>query len=360
MKTIKKLICLLLTAVFLLSAASCKKSEEVAVMTLGDSVITENMYSYWISSYKANFLTSYSDVSDTEEFWNSALTDGLTAEQFLSQLVLEYVQMDLVSMYLFDEFGLKITSEDKKAAESIVADMLEYAGGNKTVFNQALSAYGVNYKMLCDIYLQEFKSTYVYDYVFENNVLIVDDDVKQEYLEENYARVRHIFINNAYDTEKSAYDADGNFVMEPLSESAQAEKDQKIADAVAALENGTDFDTVYEEYSEEKAYKNGYYLSASTTGLPSELITNAFKTEIGETATFTSQYGTHIIMRLEMDTAPYKNEDSEDFFEDFTDAVYENTFMEYVRSYFDKIEINSEALSAYSIKDALPNYSFQY
>ncbi len=360
MKNIKRFICILLAVLFVLTAASCKKAEEVAVMTLGDSVVTENMYSYWLSSYKANFLTSYEDVSDTEEFWSSTITDGLTAEEFLSQLILEYVQMDLVAMYLFDEFGLKVTSEDKKAAENIVADLLEYAGGNKTVFNQALSAYGVNYNMLCDIYLQEFKSTYVYDHVFENNVLIVDDTVKQEYLEENYARVRHIYINDAYDTEKSAYDADGNFIMEPLDESTQTEKDKKVADALSALENGTAFDTVYEEYSEEKAYDNGYYLSASTTGLPTELITNAFKTEIGETATFKSQYGTHIIMRLEMDSAPYENEANSDFFEDFTDAVYENTFMEYIRSYFDKIEINTEVLSSYSIRDALPNYSFQY
>lgn len=360
MKKLKIIICLLLVTLFLVPAASCKKAEEVAVMTLGDSTITGNMYSYWLSSYKANFLTSYEDVSDTEEFWSSMLTDDLTAEQFLSQLVLEYVQMDLVSMYLFDEFGLKVTSEDKKAAENIVNDLMEYSGGNKTAFNQALSAYGVNYKMLCDIYLQEFKSTYVYDHVFENNVLIVDDAVKQEYLEENYARVRHIYINDAYDTERSTYDADGNFVMEPLDESTQAEKDKKVADAVVALENGTDFDTVYEEYSEEKAYENGYYLTASTTGLPSELITNAFKTEVGNTAIFKSQYGTHIIMRLEMDEAPFSDDANKDFFEDFTDAVYENTFMEYVRSYFDEIEINSEALSVFSIKGALPNYSFQY
>ncbi len=360
MKFTRRLICLTLAVLTVLSFASCKKDMGAPAMTLGGSTVTTNMYNYWLCSYKANFLTSYDDVKDTEEFWNSELESGVTAENFLSELVLEYVKMDLVSMYLFDELGLTLTSEDKKAAENIVSDLCEYTGGGKNAFNRALSVYGVNYDMLVDIYLQEFKSTYVYDHVFENGVLIVNDEVKQAYLEENFARVRHIYINNAYDSERSYYDSDGLFVMEKLDEKTQAEKDKKVADAKAALDGGADFDAVYKEYSEESAYENGYYLSASTTGLPAELITNAFKIKTGETTVFETRYGTHIIKRLEMDKYPYNDKANEDFFESFTDEVYENTFVEYVRSYFDKIVIDEEALAQFSVKDALPNYSFQY
>lgn len=358
-KTIRALS-LALTVVMLLCFGACKKDMGTPVMTLGDSCVTDNMYQYWLSCYKANFLTSYEDVSDTEEFWSSTLYDDITAEQFLSELVVEYIQMDLVSMYLFDRLGLTLTAEDKKAAENIVADLCEYTGGGKNAFNKALGVYGVNYDMLVDIYLQEFKSTYVYDHVFENALVVVDDEVKQKYLEENYSRVRHLYVNNAYDSEASYYDSDGNFVMVPLDDTAQAEKNKKISDAKAALADGADFDTVYSEFSEETAYKNGYYLSTSTTGLPAELITNAFIIEVGDTVEFETQYGTHIIKRMEMDTAPYNDKENEDFFEDFTDAVYESTYVDFVRSYFDDITVDTEALSQFSVRDAVPNYSFQY
>ncbi|MBE6562519.1 MAG: hypothetical protein E7660_02150 [Ruminococcaceae bacterium] len=355
-----RFLCLIIAALTLFSLASCKKKTGVPALTLENSVVTENMYNYWLCSYKANFLASYEDVKDTEEFWQSELYDGSTAEEFLEELVLESVEMDLVAMHLFDKFGLSITNEDRKAAENIVADLCEYTGGGKNDFNRAVSVYGVNYDMLVNIYLEEFKSTYVYDYVFENNVLVVDDEVKQAYLEDNYARVRHIYINDAYDSEKSYYDSDGNFVMEPYDDAKQAEKDAKVAAAKTALDTGADFDTVYKEYSEETAYEKGYYLNVSTTGLPSELITNAYKIDVGETMTFETQYGTHIIKRLEMDKAPYNDKANEDFFEDFTDSVYENTYMEYVRSYFDEITVDEEILAKYPVKDALPNYSFQY
>lgn len=359
MKTINKYLCFILCGCFLFSLTSCGKEKKTA-MTLENVSVSEGAYQYWLSTYKAQFMNQYSDMDDSDEFWGQELYDDVTAEKFLENLVNEYIKVNLVTMYLFDEYGMKISSEDKKAASDIISDFKEISGNDKKAFNTVLSQYGVDEKSLKQIYLDEFKTTYVYNYIFENNIVTVSDSEKQAYLEENYVRIRHIYVNNSYDYDNSYYDSDGNFIKIPLDDDTQAEKDKKVEKIKTALANGDDFDSVYNLYSEETSYKNGYYICDKTEDLPTELILNSFKLNTGETIEFETEYGTHFIKRLEMDKKPWKSSANEDFFTSFTDDVYENVFMDYIKSYFDKITINEEITSKYSIRTALPNWSYQY
>ncbi len=359
MKTVIKTVCALLCIATAFTLFACGKTERVA-MSLGTSNVTEGAYRYWVSTYKAQFMNQYSDMSDTDDFWEQELTDGVSAEDFLSQLTDEYIKMDLVCVFLFDEYGLKISSEDNKAVSDIISDFRDVSGGSKRALEAVLSEYGVNEKTLKQIYLDEFKTTYVYNYVFENNIIEVGDDEKQDYLNENYVRIRHIYVNNSYDYDKSYYDANGDFIKEPLSEKAKAEKNLKVERIKSALASGEDFDTVYNMYSEETSYKNGYYICNKTEDLPNELILNSLKLGIGETLEFESEYGTHFIKRLEMDSGAWKSSANEDFFGTFTDDVYEGAFTDFVKNYFDKITVNTEIANLYPIREALPNWSYQY
>lgn len=359
-KTALRLLALVIVLSSLLSLSSCGGDRSAAVMTLGNEKITENVYKYWVCSYKATFMNTYSDMSDTDEFWNTELFGGVTAEKYLSDLVKEYVKNGLVTSYLFGEFGMKLSSEDRKSAEDIVSDLCEYSGGGKNTFNALLAQYGVNYDMLIEIYLEEYKSTYLYNYVFENGIAVVDDAAKQKYLEDNYSRVRQIYINNAYDKDESYYDDDGNFVMKPLDAETQKKQDEKVEKVKELLAGGADFDEVYDEYSEEKEYPNGYYLCVETQGLPEELIVNSRSIEVGEEKLFTSKYGFHAIRRMEMDDGAYGDKANSDFFEGFSDSVYGSVFADYLAGYFDKIETDDALIDKISIRDALPNYSFQY
>lgn len=359
MNKIKTTICTLLCIFTLLSFSSCKEAPPSA-MTLGGASISEGVYKYKLCSHKAQFLSTYSDMSDTDEFWDQMLTDDMNAEEFLTNLANDYVKMDLISIYLFDEYGMKTSAADKKAASDIISDLKEVSGGDKKSFEKILSQYGVDEKTLLQIYLDEYKTTYVYNYVFENGIINVGDSEKQEFLEENYVRIRHIYINNSYNYDESYYDDDGNFIKVALSEEEQAKKDAKIEKVRKALADGDDFDSVYEKYSEETAYKYGYYLSSKTEDLPSELIVSSFTLDVGETLELESEYGTHFIKRLEMDEGAWKSSANEDFFGTFKDDVYESEFVEFMRSYFDMIEVNDDIISKYSIREVLPNWSYQY
>ena len=92
MKT--KLIALLLALCTVLSVAGCASSP--AVMTYEKDKITSNMYRYWLSTYKGTFMQTYTDMSDTDAFWDSILYDDVTAEQYLNNAVIDNVKRMLV------------------------------------------------------------------------------------------------------------------------------------------------------------------------------------------------------------------------------------------------------------------------
>ena len=46
----------------------CGNDSSVPVLTLGDVSISENVYHYWASTYKGDFLYRYDDVKNTEDF----------------------------------------------------------------------------------------------------------------------------------------------------------------------------------------------------------------------------------------------------------------------------------------------------
>ena len=99
-------------------------------MTLGDKSVTDHMYEYWMCSYKAVLMSQYSDAKDTAEFWDMKLGEDTTAESFFYDLTYNYIESNLVSMYLFDELGLELEDEDCEKAEQIVSDLEgAYAGG---------------------------------------------------------------------------------------------------------------------------------------------------------------------------------------------------------------------------------------
>ncbi len=362
-QTMKKLIMRAAALAVVLASlllASCS-GRGTPVMTLGDESVTDHMYEYWMCSYKAVLLSQYSDAKDSAEFWDMKLTEDTTAESFFYDLTYNYIESNLVAMHLFDEYGLEIEDEDREKAEQIISDLKEaYAGGNTNDFNRLLANYGVNADLLYDIYLEELKSTYVYNHVFESGILTVGDAEKEQFLEDNYARIRQIYVNNKYDREKSSYDDSGNFVMAPISDDVKAEKDAKIAEIQSKLSAGADFDEVYEAYSEDKEFPDGYYLCITTENLPREMINKALALDVGETATFETDYGTHIIKRLEMNEGAYSDEANAPFFTDFKEKVYEAVFNDLITSYYGRIEVDEEAIKQYTIRDSLPNYSFQY
>ncbi|MBR0303611.1 MAG: peptidylprolyl isomerase [Clostridia bacterium] len=360
-KILYSAISLILSLSLLLSLASCGKKDESrdpAALTLGGAVIGERAYHYKLCTYKGELLASYEGATDTDAFWDRVIS-GERAEDVFFDMILGFIKSDLVSSYLFDLYGLSITEDDEATARELLSDLeCELSGGEREAFDRDLSEYGVDADLLLEIMIDDLKPTYVYNHAFESGILTVGTEEKQSYLEENYARVRQIYINNKDDPEKSYYDG-GSFVAVPLGDEAKAAADAKIAACAGELAAGVDFDAVREKYSEDESYPNGYYISSSTKGVPEEFIETALSTPVGEYAECESEYGAHFIKRIMMDHGAWAAEENEDFFAGFTDAVYNDVFVKFIGSYYDKIEVDQSVIDKYKVRAVPPNYNYR-
>lgn len=359
MKT--KLSALILAVTIVLSTAGCAASP--AVMTYEGKTVTINMYRYWLSSYKGSFMNTYTDMSDTDTFWDSILYGDVTAEEYLNTAVAENVRRTLVCSAQFDLLGLTFPDSAKDEIDQYIEELIEErADGSRNSFNQILSQYGINIDMLRQIYTMEDKTSLLFSYLYgEGGANALSEADYASYCENNYVRVRHMYVNNAYAYEVNedgyySYDTSGVLKTRALTDAEQAEKAEKIAAIDAALEAGEDFEAVYDAYSEDHYYENGYYLSGTTSFIP-EVISAAFSLEIGQWQKLETDYGTHYILRLAMDEKPYEDEDNSDFFSSFESDAKNDHFLHWMEDLIREVEVDEELLDRYSIRDVSPNYS---
>ena len=111
----------------------------------------------------------------------------------------------------------------------------------------------------------------------------------------------------------------------------------------STLMAGTKFETLWEKYSEDTFYTNGYYLSESSDFIP-EVVKAALSMKVGEWVCVESEYGTHFLYRLENDAGAWKNEQNADFFEDYETTVKNADFMEYLDTLLPDVTVDDKVV----------------
>lgn len=352
-------------AATLLAACALVSCSSESVMTYGSHSINENEFSYYLATYKGKYAQTYADFKNTPEYFSSVVTDdGQTVEDVLYSAVVHNVEMTLVCEQMFDDYGLSLSRSVEDTINSYIGDFVdEYADGSRNKFNATLGAYGVNINMLKKIYLRDEKVSALYDALYGTNGIIgITDEDRQNYLDENYVRVRHIYVNNKYmyatdEDGVQEYTDDGLRKKRELTAEELAAK-QALIDAIdESLAEGADFDEVYDAFSEDKYYKNGYYISENMDFIE-DVTDSAMSLEVGEYKKIETDYGTHYIMRLEMDEKPWENEDNSDFFDGYDTTVGQALFADMAEEKISEVVLNEEVLGEYTMADSAINYRF--
>lgn len=362
----KRIICTILAVLMLASLAACGNSEYA--MKYGDTELSQNEYLYWLSSYKAVFLTYYLSGKDTDEAWGLQIADnGKTVEDLLESVAKENIKNNLVCMELFKEFDLKLDKEATQEVETYISELIEKAGG-KDSLNSALSAYGVNDKLLKQIYTNEKKIQAVKDSLFaDNGELALTDKEREEYFEDKYVRVKHIYINTVKDYARDdegdlIIDSDtGTYKTRDLTEEEKAEKTALAESINASLLTGADFDELMLKYSADTnmtKYTDGYYITSSSAHLPSSLVEKAFTMKDGDTAYVESEIGIHIIKREPLIKGAYADEDYSVFFSDFETALMNTVLSNYLSKLTPDVTVNDEIVGALTLRTCTANYSY--
>lgn len=364
---LKRTLTLILTAVIIVAGLASCASESPAALTYGETVVTEAMYTYHVATYKARYIQSYSDIKDTDEFWNKDM-GGKTGEEMIAELIYNNVAQNLVAAEEFRKAGLKLTAADTKEAETFIDSMVEeLASGSRQTLNGQLAEFGINMDILREIILME-KSAYRYfEYLYgEDGPEAVDDGDREEYLAGNFVRFQQIYINNTecYETDKDGYyiqDENGEYKKRPFTEKEMADINARIKAVKDGLAAGEDFDKLKEKYSDSKDYEKGYYFSAATsTNYLTSVVSTAFALEEGEWTYVegAKDQGAFFIKRLPVEKGAYKDEKLKDFFGTFDDDLATELYTEKLDKLCDDVVKNDDFINGISVKDSPTNYYY--
>ncbi len=361
----KKIVSVLLVIVMLAGITACGKDNYA--MKYNNTTISENEYLYWLSSYKAVFLTYYLNNNDSQEVWSAEFSDGITVEKFLSEVAKENIKNNIVCIDLFDSLGLKLDKDAINEADTYINSLKETAGGTDAL-NSDLSAYGVNDKMLKDIYKADLKIKATHDALFaEGGELEVSEEEKNDYYEKNYVRVKHIYINNVKDF---ARDSEGDLIIDSetgtyktrdLTEAEKAEKNTLGELIYSNVLAGGDFDKLMQENTADtymNIYKDGYFVTKNSAFLPTELIEKAFEMTDGEVAKIDSEIGIHIIKRENLIDGAYADSNNAVFFSEFESTIKNMKMSEYLSALTDDVIVNEDVIGAFDLRSCTPNYSY--
>lgn len=229
-----KRLCSLLLALLLLfslaSLASCKQKNALLTYQKDGATLTFSANHYRLLASRAKGSLAVSGVTaggydaTQDAFWDyTDKFDGETAQtldEYESAQILESCKFYLAAHALFAERGLSLPDSVTAELKDSLDELLETdADGSKTKFNALLSAYGVNYDLLLELYRMEEEIDALKESLYGKDASLVGKALKEEYLSDHYLHlylVRIDPLSYVYETDENGdeiyYDTANNKV----------------------------------------------------------------------------------------------------------------------------------------------------
>lgn len=327
----KQVIALLLAALMMLGVfAGCGKKETGVEMNIGgEKVNVENiatiggidvpaqLYRYFFMNIKYSY-----DYGD-ESFWEA----NPDTVEFVKLSALNYMQNYAATLALAKEYGIELTSEDEAAIEDGINSAIDSAGSYAS-FKEQLEYSYLTEELYRELLKVELLSSAVYKHLFnEGGEYYISDAQLKEYVKEDYILSRHILISNNNEN-----------------------KEALIKEVQGKLDDGEDFRTLEEQYSEDTgsttSFPDGVCYTEGT--MITDFYETALNTKVGEISTVdTTEYGYFFIKRLEL-TDEYIDNNIDTLYDEYYNSTYNTVvgaFMEDVQyeysEYYESITIDS-------------------
>ncbi len=347
-----------LLALSLFSCSGCGGDGTPAVMEYEGLSLSEGVYRYWLSCYRAQF-SHLEKEHGTDRLYEIADIG---------------IRKSLIAAGLFDRMGLRLDDlardQINRAMEQLVAD-----AGGRAEFDAAAAAYGTNYDAIRTAISYEQKGTALYQYLFgEGGVYEIGEEQLEAYYQEHYRRVHVLTV--LYVTYET--DDDGERIFDETTQSYRyikktgeaLKKQEEKADAVRAelaySLTAAKFENLMKTYNEdtvkEGTYPNGYYFSdeGDYSTYIEEIPAAAVLLSPGETAEVTSEYGVHFIYALENDKGAYADEKNADFFDGFDGRVRMAFYEDFIEEHLVAVKVFREEKDKIGYTDYPPNYEIYW
>ena len=365
MKT-KKIITVIILLSVMISLFACSKSK--AAMRLGTTTVSGGIYAYYLACYKQYWLYALGQ-SDDPAFWQT-VNEGKSNAQRLTEISVDAIKKRIACAYLFDSYGLKLTSAELKSIDMMIVGMnAAYDGGSAVENDEIFKELGINEDDLKAILTLDAKTGALQDHLYgEDGASKITDEQKEKYYRENYYRFRLLYLMNGDfirdDDGNIVYNEDGNATVKEISDARYEEKLELAKTVLAEVRAGADITEYLDKYSDELEkddYKNGRYLS-SVSEYGTLISGSVMKLQIGEAGLLDSKNGIYVIQRIELDPGAWNDSENEagGDFSNFEQLVTEYEFDEFLKPYTAKIETDEEITGKYKMEDLPYTFSWQY
>lgn len=341
-------VLLLLALLFATVGCSCA-DRGPAVMEYEGVRLTEDIYRYWLSCYKAQLSYELNEENRDE----------------ILALIHENIKKSLVCAGLFTRYGLQLSDSAReqinRAMEQLVSDL---GDGDRAAFEAVTAQYGIGYDGLKIAFSYEQMAVSLREYLFgDNGRLSISRDNYEEYYQETYAHVYMIYIPlvdfvededgiRLWDSEAQQY-----VYTEKTGEAwkTQMQKIEQIRAALSDPEAGeAAFRKLSETYNEDpsaESYPGGYYFSKEIdyADYVEQVTAQALTMTAGSFAEVRSDIGVHFLYRAASDEGAWEEEDNADFFDGFVDRV---------RDYYFEFTVAQETVNVAVYNDVMATVDF--
>lgn len=302
-KWIAAIVIICVALVFLASINGLNVSR--TVITVAGNEITEAEFKYYVEMAKQS-IASEQGIADEEalkDFLKNGEVDGKSAADAIKERALEDIIRTEVAVVKAAEENVALSDEEKAAARSILTAT---DAETEAMLKETEKMTGADKYLIAEIMEKIYLSNAYYSFVTTQNAEAftpAEDKISEE-IENSYARVKHILIQNQpteQNEDGTAPDAEG------YAEEAKKKAEEVLAKAVA----GEDFDALIKEYGEDPGMestpdgyvidKSGYLLDGSSAMVP-EFTKGTFAVKSNEVnpELVESSYGWHIIKRCDL------------------------------------------------------------
>lgn len=179
MKAIKKITALMLALAMILSLSGCYNKDLTWAAKDGDNTAAIGIYLYYL--YVA--YDNAADLVDSDTEVLKATIDGESAETWIRNKAMNYLQSYLWVNDKIKEYNLDLTEDEKTSAEQTTSYLISYymtgfddLGISQDSFNKAYSEYNIMFKKLFDYYYNE-----------GGEFAIDKDELKESFVKDKYS-----------------------------------------------------------------------------------------------------------------------------------------------------------------------------
>ncbi len=363
-RIISALLCLLLTA---LTLASCSSNRGEVVMEYEGIKLYENMYNYWISTFKRNIMNNYSDAKDAD-FWTKEYSDGVTVEDYFTDIVNKQIMYYLICQKFAKDNKVSVPKDTVDEINNDISEKIDYAGGRGEM-NSELSVFGLNIDGLKQCYLWQALYEAVDDYFYgDNGTEKVTADQIVKYYEENYSHIQYIVFYTTKlitdDDGNYVYDTDGKPKMEEMTKEETEEIKKKIEECYEKCKNGEDFIELMKKYSDQptdEKYPNGFFVSLSEADVwGSEIATKALAANVGDVFRVDEEYCTFIVKKEELTEFSKLTTTDTNQISDIEHNLASDLLREKLDKCIENVTVNKDITAKYKLSTVQSNPYYAY